>query len=104
MPRKFFVISLPLRLSNRTLPSCRNASARKPSSFGSNSQPGDEKAPSTACASIGLSVRGMRAGLPNETTPAASAGSGSLPDFNCSSVSPHTTDLPSSRMSCSLSV
>ena len=77
MPGKFLVMSLPVRLTSRTLPSCRNARARKPSSFGSNNQPGDEKTPSTACASIGLSVRGIRAGLPNEAAPAASDGSGS---------------------------
>ena len=72
---------------------------RKPSSFGSKIQSGDEKGASTACANIGLSDFGIRAGLPAPVAPSGRSGSGIRPDCSCSMLRPHTIDRSSSSTS-----
>ena len=99
MTGKLAVRSLPVLLSSRTRPSCRKASTRKPSSFGSKTHSGDEKGASTACANIGVSDFGIRAGLPRPAAPRGRSGSGIRPDCNWSMLSPHTIDRSSSSTS-----
>ena len=77
-------MSLPVRLFRTTEPPRTWAMARKPSSFGSNIQPGWEKGRSTSRACIGFSESGNGAGLPR----AGPAGEGSRPCFRSSTVRP----------------